>query len=158
MTFLKNIHKKRRTGPTPNKVLNKYPRKLIADSLHARFVDFFKNIIVKSINFENLKLTMLNSHLLIHIFFNSKLLSSLNQKMIMDSHFDLMKLLCVGYSIVIDFILAKNPFVNQIHLKSLFLFLFSYDNNMLEKSGNVYENSVICCTRLQTLLESLVEY
>ena len=135
LAFLKNIHKKRRTEPTPNKIL-------IADSLHARFVDFFKNIIVKSINFENLKLTMLNSHLLIHIFFNSKLLSSLNQK----------------NSIVIDFILAKNPFVNQIHLKSLFLFLFSYDNNMLEKSGNVYENSVICCTSLQTLLESLVEY
>ena len=80
MTFLKNIHKKRRTGPTPNKILNKYPRKLIADSLHARFVDFFKNIIVKSINFENLNLTRLNSHLLIHIFFNSKLLSSLIPK------------------------------------------------------------------------------
>ena len=120
MTFY--IHKKRRTGPTH--INSKYPRKLTADSLHARFVDFFKNIIVKSINFENLKLTMLNSHLLIHIFFNSKLLSSLNQKMTMDSHFDLMKLLCVGYSIVIDFILAKNPFVNQIHLKSLFDFYF----------------------------------
>ena len=69
----------------------------------------------------------------------------------MDSHFDLMKLLYVGYSLLIDFILAKNS------SKVCFDF-FSYDNNMLEKSGNVYENSVICCTSLQTLLESLVEY
>ena len=76
----------------------------------------------------------------------------------MDSHFELNKLLYVGYSLIFDFILAKNPFVNQIHLKSLFLFLFSYDNNMLEKSGNIYENSVIFCTSLQTMLESLVEY
>jgi hypothetical protein len=58
MTFLKNIHKKLQTGPAPNKILNNentYPEKLTADSLNARFVDTFKNIIVKSINFKNLK-------------------------------------------------------------------------------------------------------